>query len=336
VDGAKNNYKENVMPLLDGQRRRAPLFRWLVGISRWAAFALVAALFLTAPAVVAQQSGHYLQGITGLDDGTAPPPGIYVTYLPYLNLVSSFKGPNGDTLENLNLNIVVHNVMFQMTTRKKFLGATYGFSAIVPIVNTRFEGDEVMPSMQNAGLSDIYVAPVVLGWDKGKSTYLVNFGFYAPTGKFNASSPFNPGLGFWEEQIQAGMTYNFDKAKLWNASVLSTWEINEGKQSRDLRPGPMATFEYSFGRRFLHGGINVGAAGFAYQKLSADTGSAVNPAVRGNLDRAFGLGPEFKIVNPKYHMALDVRYEPQFGVQSRTSGNIVVISLTYLHFLAHE
>jgi|GEM_PF-842431 len=314
-------------------RRRAQRCRLSSAILRPAAVALIAAFWWTAPAV-AQQSGHYLQGITGLDDGTAPPPGIYVTYLPYLNLVDSLKGPNGATLQNLDLNIVVHNAIFQMTTRKKFLGANYGFTVIIPTVNTRLEGNEISPSMQNAGLSDIYVAPIVLGWEKGKATYLLNGGFYAPTGQFNAASPFNAGLGFWEEQIQAGMTYNFDKTKLWNASVLSTWEINQGKQRRDLKPGPMATFEYSFGRRFLHGGINVGAAGFAYQKLSADTGGAVNPAVRGNLDRAFGLGPEIKLVNPKYHMAVDVRYEPQFGVQSRTGGNILVISLTYLRFLA--
>src|ERR1700678_2294294 len=273
------------LPKSDGRRRnpleigrgRAPLFHLPTGIFRSAAFVLLAALFLTAPAVVAQQNGHYLQGITGLDDGTAPPPGIYFTYLPYLNLVNAFKGPNGDTLENLDLNIVVHNAVFQVTTRKKFLGATYGFSVLVPIVNTRLEGEDVTPSMQSAGLSDVYFAPVILGWDKGKATYLVNCGFYAPTGKFNQSAPFNPGLGFWAEQIQAVMNYHLVTAKRWNASVLSTWEINQGKQSRDLKPGPMATFEYSFGRRFLHGGINVGAAGFAYQKLSADTGGAVNP-----------------------------------------------------------
>jgi hypothetical protein len=319
---------------LEIERGRAPLFRSLGGIARSAAFLVAAAFFVTAPALVAQQSGHYLQGITGLDDGSAPPPGVYVTYLPYLNLVNSFKGPNGDTIQNVDLNIVIHNAVVQVMLPKKFLGATYGFNLTVPIANTRLEGNGFGPFLQSAGLSDIYVAPVVLGWDKGRSTYLFDAGFYAPTGDFNRSSPLNPGLGFWEEQLQAGATYNFDKNKLWNASLLSTWEFNQGKQRRDLQPGPMATFEYSFGRRFLKGGINVGAAGFAYQKLSADTGGAVPPAVRGNLDRAFGLGPEFKLVNPKYHMALDVRYEPQFGVQSRTSGSIVVISLTYLHFLA--
>jgi hypothetical protein len=332
------------MPLPNSEVRRRCTFaikadreqrlRLLAGVFRSAFFAITATLFLMASNTFAQQSGHYLQGVTGLENGSAPSPGYYITYLPYLNLVNSFKGPNGETLENLDLNVVVHNALVQVTLPEKVLGATYGFSAIIPFVNTRLEGDEFAPASQSAGLSDIYVAPVVLGWDKGKSTYMANFGIYAPTGAFNQASPLNPGLGFWEEQVQAGTTHNFDKNKLWNASLLSTWEFNQGKQSRDLKPGKMATFEYSFGRRFLNGGINVGAAGFAYQKLTADSGSAVNPTVSGNLDRAFGLGPEFRIANPKYHMAFDVRYEPEFGVQSHTSGSIVAISLTYFYFLA--
>jgi hypothetical protein len=109
------------------------------------------------------------------------------------------------------------------------------------------------------------------------------------------------------------------------------WEFNQTKSSEDVKPGPMATFEYSFGRRLLHYSLNVGAAGYAYQKLSADSGSAVPADVRGDLDRSFGLGPEVKYTNLKHHVAFDARYEPQFGVQSRTSGNTVSFTLTYLN-----
>lgn len=320
------------MPVLEPYEfRRSRLGLIVARLFRPALCLFAAVLFLAAPALRAQQSGHYLQGITGLDNGTALPPGFYVSYVPYLNLINSIKGPDGGTLADTGLNVVVHNMVLQATLPVKFLGAYYGFSATIPVVNTRFEGDAFAPSAQNAGLSDVFIAPIVLGWYEGRATYMVDFGLYAPTGSFNSSATLNPGLGFWEQQLQAGVSYSFDQKKLWNASLLSTWEFNDGKQRRNLKPGPMATFEYSFGRRFLHDSINVGAAGFAYQKLSPDTGSAVPPPVKGNLDRAFGLGPEFKYVSFKHHLAFDVRYEPQFGVRSRTSGNIVVISLSYLH-----
>lgn len=65
--------------------------------------------------------------------------------------------------------------------------------------------------------------PVVLGWEKGKANCLLYYGFYAPTGDFNPTV-LNPGLS-GSHQIQAGASYSFDKRKLWNTSLLSTWEI---------------------------------------------------------------------------------------------------------------
>jgi hypothetical protein len=134
--------------------------------------------------------------------------------------------------------------------------------------------------------------PISLGWEKGKATYTANYSFYAPSGDFDPNSPLNPGLGFWEQQIQAGLTYNFDKKKLWNASVLTTWEINHSKIGLDVKPGPIFTADYSFGRRFFKNQMNAGFVGFASQKLSADSGGGINPLLRGQLDRGFGAGGE--------------------------------------------
>jgi hypothetical protein len=105
------------------------------------------------------------------------------------------------------------------------------------------------------------------------------------------------------------------------------------KEGLDLKPGPMATFEYSFGRRFFTYRMNAGVAGYAYTKLAPDSGSDVSDLSQGVLDRSFGAGPEWKYTEPKWHMAFDVRYEPQFGVQGKTSGNVFVFSVTYLDFL---
>ena len=298
----------------------------------WARVIVLSIISFSITHLQAQQVGHYLQGFTGLDNGSTPPPGFYAAYAPALNLVNSFKGPNGNTVVNVDLNVVAHPAVFQMTMPKKVLGGTYGWLFMVPVVNTRIVADVFNASAQQAGLSDLYFAPVVLGWEKGKFNYTVNYGFYAPTGDFDPNSAFNPGLGFWEHQIQAGTTYNIDAKKLWNASLLSTWEINQSKLGDDLKAGPMVTFEYSFGRRLFKYAVNLGVAGYAYQKLSADSGSQVNPLFSGNLDRSFGAGPEFKYTSIKHHVAFDVRYEPQFGVQARTSGNLVFISLTYLDF----
>jgi len=213
----------------------------LFACARFIALCIVS--FTTAFVAQAQQVGHYLQGFTGLENGSTPPPGFYGSYAPALNLVNSFKGPNGNTVINVDLNVVAHPAVFELVMPKKVLGGNYAWLFMVPAVNTRIVADVFNTSAQSAGLSDIYFAPVILGWEKGKFNYTINYGFYAPTGDFDPNSAFNPGLGFWEHQIQAGTTYNIDKRKLWNASLLSTWEINQSKLREDLKPGPMVTFE---------------------------------------------------------------------------------------------
>jgi hypothetical protein len=219
---------------------------------------------------------------------------------------------------------------YAMTIQKKILGGSYGFSVIFPAVNTRFTADAFNASAVSGGLSDIYFAPVVLGWEKGNSTYTVNYGFYAPSGYFDPSSSLNPGLGFWEHQIQAGGTYSIGKPKLWNTSFLTTWEINQTKGSVDTKPGPMLTGEYSLGRRFDKYQMNAGVVGYGYKKLSPDSGSGINPLLSGITDRSFGIGPEWKYTNLKWHLGFDFRFEQQFAVQAKPSGKIFVVSITYL------
>jgi len=250
--------------------------------------------------------------------------------LPYVYDIGSFKGSNGNTILKPDLTVVAHNVAYQMTTEKKILGATYGWALIIPIVNTRVVANVLNTTAQEGGVSDIYFAPVVLGWEKGKATYLLNYGFYAPVGDFDPTKALNPGLGFWEHQIQAGAGYSFDARKLWNASALTTWEINQSKSGLDLKPGPMFNLEYSLGHRFDQYKINLGAAGAIYKKLSADTGSDVSPLAAGVLDRAFGIGPEIKYTNPMKHLGLDFRYEYQFGDESKTQGNVFAVGITWL------
>jgi hypothetical protein len=290
---------------------------------------LLTAAFLAVPKACGQLAGHYIGGATGLEDGSTAPPGFYGTFFPVVERVDTLKGPAGATIAKPNINVVANMAAYAVTTQKKILGATYGLSVIFPVVNTRFTANLFNASAESAGLSDIYFAPIVLGWEKGNLNYTVNYGFYAPTGSFDPSSALNPGLGYWEHQIQAGATYSIGKPKLWNASFLTTWEINHSR-SGDVKPGPMLTGEYSFGRRFNKYQMNAGIAGYVYKKLSPDSGSGINPLLAGITDRSFGIGPEWKYTNLKWRLGFDFRFEQQFAVQAKTSGNVFFISITYL------
>jgi hypothetical protein len=278
----------------------------------------------------AQQLGHYIGGFTGLENGSSAPPGFYAAAFGLIEPIDSIKGPSGNTVLKPDINVGGAIVAYSMTLPKKILGGEYGWAFMVPVLNTRFESNVFNASAQSAGVSDVLFEPINLGWAKGQANYTVNYSFYAPSGDFDPNSPLNPGLGFWEHQIQAGLTYNIDKKKLWNASGLTTWEINQSKLGTDIKVGPIFTGEYSFGRRFFKYQMNVGVVGYLDQKLSPDSGSDINPLFKGDLDRAFATGGEWKYTDIKHKLAFDVRYEQQYGVELRTSGKVLVFSITYL------
>jgi hypothetical protein len=274
--------------------------------------------------------GHYIGGFTGLENGSSAPPGFYAAAFGLVEPINSIKDANGNTVLRPDINVGGVIPAYSLTTYKKLLGGEYGFAFMIPVLNTRFNSNVFNASAEAAGMSDIFFEPIGLGWTKGKTDYLVNYGFYAPNGAFDPNSPLNVGLGFWEHQIQAGLTHNIDKKKLWNASGLTTWEINQSKIGVDVKVGPIFMGEYSLGRRFFIYQMNAGAVGYATQKLAPDSGSGVNPLFRDSLDRVFGAGGEWKYTDIKHRLAYDVRFEQQFGARLTTQGKILVFSITFL------
>jgi len=88
-------------------------------------------------------------------------------------------------------------------TKTKFLGADYGFSFLVPIMNQRFTTN-ILPSRTFGayGVSDIFFTPVQLGWHKSKADILFAYTLAAPTGDYSSDQVFNTGLGMWSNMFQ--------------------------------------------------------------------------------------------------------------------------------------
>jgi hypothetical protein len=186
-----------------------PVF--LSSLSRFLTLVVLAGLSLSSPA---QQLGHYIGGFTGLENGSTPPPGFYGAAFGLVEPVNSIKGPGGNTVLRPDIDVGGVIAAYSVVTPKKILGGDYILAFMVPVLNTRFSANLFDASAGSAGVSDILFEPIGLGWEKGRANYTASYAFYAPSGDFNPDSPLNPGLGFWEHQIQAGMTYNFDKKKL--------------------------------------------------------------------------------------------------------------------------
>lgn len=93
--------------------------RGQISISRYLLLGICVFLASTA---FAQQAGHYVGGVTGLEDGSATPPGVYASYLPLVQRIDSLKGPNGNTILRPDINLVAHMVIFAGTSTKHLLG----------------------------------------------------------------------------------------------------------------------------------------------------------------------------------------------------------------------
>jgi hypothetical protein len=306
-------------------------------------FPLALGLAFVCGSMSAQDTGHYIEGATGLDNGTLAPPGLYFQYLPYVYKIDSVKGANGNTLLRLKNDFTLRadNLVLSAVLPVKFLGADYSASVIVPLLSQRIQSDAIPGgSFQNYGVSDIYISPLTLGWHLKAADVLFNWGIYAPAGSYDPNKLSNVGLGFWENQFQLGSTVHLDHAKTISLSALTTWEINGKKIDSDDHPGEMFTIEYGLGKTLLKGGLKLGVSGAFYRKLTPDRGSAISTLAPGIIDQSMQIGPEAVLTLPVSktgaYMSLLFRFQPQFDVVAKTRGEVFVFGLAFFSLFHHS
>ena len=292
---------------------------------------LVVLLTIGVTPALAQLSGHNLRSDFGLQSGSQPAPGVYLL-VPFVRYdTDTIKDRSGNAL-NLPGDLGV-NALFPtayVVTDWKLFGANYGFVVAPPFVNTRFES----PSFdQETGMSfsDIYVVPLNLGWHTPKADVTVGYGFFAPTGRFQAGADDNRGLGMWSHEISAGFTAFFDEQKNWHAATTLFYEIHTDKEDTDVRVGDLVTLEGGFGRSFIQGAASVGLSYAAQWKASEDTLGPLPGLLLTGKNRAFALGPEvtmpFFATGP-WAGLLTVRYHWEFGARSSFQGQTFFAGVT--------
>ena len=128
-------------------------------------------------------------------------------------------------------------------TPKKVLGANYGFMVALPFSTIRPERTIPESFEPDWGLNDLYVVPLYLGWHAPRADFVAGYGFYAPTGRYEAGANDNVGLGMWSQEIQAGTTVYLDAAKKISAATTAYLELHSNKKDQDLKVGNLLTLE---------------------------------------------------------------------------------------------
>lgn len=303
----------------------------LRGLTLSCVLASMAGALLPTPAV-AQLNGQNIKGDMGLKSGSQAPPGGYVVVPLYFYSADVLKDRNGNVLAKGSLDAAVFGGGLNYVTTKKIGGANYGFLVVLPWANNRIQGGRIDEN-PGAGISDMFVQPVNLGWHGKRADTTVAYGLYVPTGRFEAGASNNTGLGMWGHELQAGTTVFLDEARTWHAATTASFNFHSSKKDSDTKVGNILNLEGGVGRDLLGGGLSLGLAYYATYKLTDDRlGPVADVLVRGK-NRVYGLGPEATLAiaaKQTVYGFVTVRYHWEMGARTSTEGGAFNILATFL------
>jgi hypothetical protein len=231
-----------------------------------------------------------------------------------------------------SLDATVFGAGLNYVTQKKLWSANYGFMVVLPFANNRLQGGRIDEN-PGAGLTDMLVQPINLGWHTRRTDTLVSYGLYVPTGRYEDGADDNTGLGMWGQELQVGATFYFDEKRTWNAATMASFDTFSDKKDSDIHVGNILTLEGGAGRDFLGGGLGVGLAYYAGYKLTDDNLSPVANVLVGGKNRGYGLGPEVTLAiaaRRTMYGFVTVRYQWEFGTRVAPEGAALNVLATFL------
>lgn len=279
-------------------------FKWM------ALFVLVSLALAPRPAAAVEGGmGHYIQGAYGdFLMGYIPASGFYVrndTLYQAGQIDGALKG--GRAYAKLDvasfLNLTKLSYMFDVPAINGFLGIGAGLPILI---NLHVSGSAsahylsrdnpagiLMPEQKNkggygnrGGLSDIFVMPVIAGWNFGEGHLVVMPIIFMPTGYYNSSKLTNLGMNYFSFDGNVAFTW-LSKSK-FELSINAGYMINTENPATHYLSGNLLhvdwTAAYHFTPRFA-----LGATGYLLTQTTPDTGSG---AKLGSFEASgTGIGP---------------------------------------------
>jgi hypothetical protein len=298
---------------------RTAVILWLLLIV-FAASAGVASAQLNIPVV---------RGDNGLQSGSQPPPGTYLTGFVYFYTANTIVDRNGNRFNRVGINQVFPAAALTYVSKKKILGATYGATVVLPFGNIAISTPQ-NDSKSGFAYSDTFVQPIQLGWHKKRYDALVGYGIYIPTGRFTPDADNNTGLGMWSHEFSAGATAYLNEKKTWHASTLGSYNIQSHIKDTNRKAGNVLSLEGGVGHTLCSGLCNLGVDYYTQWKVTDDRLPNV-PANFISKHRYYGIGPEVNGVIPisaKTLAIFKVAFFQELGNRVATQGKSVVLSVT--------
>jgi hypothetical protein len=294
---------------------------------QWLAIAAWLAVAVGAGPVRAQQNlGHKVLGTLGLEAGAQPGPGVYFSDRALFYRARELFDRNGHALPvGLDLQAFGNGLGVAAVFRAGPLHLTTSFG--VPVSRVQVNTARPEASLDRFGLGDVYVQPLRLGARFPRFDAVASYAFYLPTSRLAPGGSGALGQTQWTHEFSLGGAAYFDGERSVRLSLLGSYDLNQRKPDVDITRGSTVQLQGGVGKTFLRI-LEVGLAGYALWQVTDDRGTALPAVLRGARDRAFGLGPELDLLVPAIRTRVTLRYEHDFGVESRPGGEILVVGAT--------
>lgn len=328
-------------PAMAAPRGRLPQQRWC-GRAAWqpGAAACIALTLFSAP-LTAGTIGHYAGSSWPEQSVFTAPPGWYSALFYTRYQADRAKDASGETISSVNIgrqtvpvdaNTASNSMALILTYGSDFeiLGGRYGFVIAPSYGDTAFQtqignaqhGFEIGGT--GNGLGDTFVMPLQLTWSTDKWDQGFQYGVWVPTGKYEAGSTSNVGLGFWSQNLRYSVAY-YPNPERWRTALIGSvvWEWNGWQRGVDLKPGQSLTSEFAL-NHFFTPQWSAAVFGHGQWQVTDDTGAAARPGSYRVL--AAGVQGNY---NFSPSVSLYARVWSEFGARDRFEGEFLQLGLSY-------
>jgi len=290
------------------------------------------ALLLTTSPAFAQDLGHKLPGLLGLDAGRIPEPGLYLIDRLAIYEAEKLLDRNGNLVPTAPFNLRGLANAFGASYTRRISGNSMFLTMTVggPIAKVKLDVENRPEiGIDRLGLGDPYIQPFRLGWRKQRFDLVTSYGIYLPTDR----SALAGGKGVSSGQITqefsgGGSVYFKDRSRFLTA--LASYQLNTRQRGIDITRGDSVQMQGGIGTKLFSELAETGIAGYALWQVRDDRGTQLPPVLAGARDRVYGLGPEGAVFIKAIQGQVRVRYEWDLGVRARPQGHIFVVGINFL------
>ncbi len=299
----------------------------------------------------AQQKPQWLPGQYGMNAGILPSPGLTYANITINYNAGTFNGPNGNAIPVTGTynEWAVENLFFWVANQKVLGGNLGGYvmfptpatgSLVADITNPNFP--DLSAAGGAAGLADLWLQPINLGWHLKRADLQVADGLLLPTGRYSPGASNNVGTGYFGNHLQTGTTFYMTKNKGTSANLLTDWEVHGVRQGTDntsKRPGQAFTAEWGLGqvlplKKDQSQLLQLGGIGYDQWQITDNVGSVpLGPVIVDARTLPFysvhAAGGEAVYIATAANLTFNFKYEHEYLAYSHTLGNTIVFGGTW-------